>query len=184
MNDSELYRRYLAGDDTGLRELIEKYYNGLVLYINGIVNNQAETEDIVQNTFVKLAVNKPHFKGKCEFKTFVYAIARNQALNYLKRYRSKLSDEPLDEQMIFSDGTDPETEYLKTERNRELQKCMKELNSDYFQVLYLMYFENMKTEEIAVVMKKSKKQIGDLLYRAKQSLKAKLKGKGFEYEEF
>ena len=183
-DDLELYRRYLEGDDDGLRMIIEKYYSGLVLYINGIIHDQDETEDIVQNTFVKLATKKPRFRGKSTLKTFVYAIARNQALSFLKRYKARFADVPIDELIIFSDGSDPEIDFLKTEQNKELREYMKELNSDYYQVLYLTYFENMKTEEIAKVMKKSNKQVGDLLYRAKKSLKNKLEGAGFSYEEF
>ena len=61
---------------------------------------------------------------------------------------------------------------------------MKGLNHDYYQVLYLMYFEDLDTEGIAVVMHKSKRQIGDLIYRAKKSLKSILEKAGFHYEDF
>ena len=55
-NDADRYRRFLDGDDNGLREIIDIYYNRLTHYINGIVNDPSETVDIVQETFVKLAV--------------------------------------------------------------------------------------------------------------------------------
>ena len=51
-NDAERYRRYLDGDDDGLREIIDIYYNGLTLYINGIVKDLSATEDILEDTFV------------------------------------------------------------------------------------------------------------------------------------
>ncbi|SEK73128.1 RNA polymerase sigma-70 factor, ECF subfamily [Ruminococcus sp. YRD2003] len=183
-NDADRYRRFLDGDDNGLREIIDIYYNGLTLYINGIVRNSAETEDIVQDTFVKLAVKKPRFSGKCSFKTWLYAIARNSACNYLKRHRSRFSEQPIDEYITLSDGTDVEREHLRTEQNIELHRSMKELAPDYYQVLYLMYFEALDTDGIAQVMGKSKRQVGDLLYRAKKSLKSKLERAGFHYEEF
>ncbi len=183
-NDADRYRRFLDGDDNGLREIIDIYYNGLTLYISGIVRNASETEEIVQDTFVKLAVKKPKFNGKCEFKTWLYTIARNSAYNYLKRHKVRFSDQLFDECITLSDGTDVEREYLKTQRNIELHSIMKELAPDYFQVLYLMYFESLDTEGIANVMHKSKRQIGDLLYRAKKSLKSKLEKAGFQYEEF
>lgn len=85
---------------------------------------------------------------------------------------------------MLSDGTDVEKEYLHTQQNIGLHRAMKELNPDYFQVLYLMYFESLDTEKIAKIMHKSKRQIGDLLYRAKKSLKSKLEKAGFQYEEF
>lgn len=183
-NDAVNYRRFLDGDDDGLREIIDSYTYGLMLYINGIVNDPAEAEDIVQETFVKLAVKKPHFGGKCTFKTWLYTIARNCACNYLRRHRARLADQPIEECIRLSDGTDIETEYLRTEQNILLHKVMKTLSSDYFQVLYLMYFAGQDTESTARIMHRTKRQIGDLLYRAKQSLKTKLEKAGFEYEEF
>ena len=183
-NDADRYRRFLDGDDNGLREIIDIYYNGLTLYINGIVNDPSETEDIVQETFVKLAVKKPKFNKKCEFKTWLFTIARNNAYNYIKRYRTRFSDNPIDDYIMLSDGTDVEKEYLRTWQNIQLHRAMKELNPDYFQVLYLMYFEDIDTSEIAIIMHKSKRQIGDLLYRAKKSLKSILEKAGFQYEEF
>ena len=183
-NDADHYRRFLDGDDNGLREIIDIYYNGLTLYINGIVNNPSDTEDIVQETFVTLAVKKPKFSGKCEFKTWLYTIARNSAYNFLKRHKSKFSDQSIEECILLSDGTDIENQYLQIERNIVLHKVMKELKPEYFQVLYLMYFENFDTVNISKIMKKSKRQIGDLLYRAKKSLKSKLEKAGFQYEKF
>ena len=183
-NDEERYRRFLEGDDNGLREIIDIYYNGLILYINGIVNDQSETKDIVQETFVKLAIKKPKFNKKYEFKTWLFTIARNVAYNYLNRYRSRLSDNQVDDYIMLSDGTDVEKEFLRTSQNIQLHRAMKKLNPDYFQVLYLMYFEGINTDEIAVVMHKTKRQIGNLLYRAKKSLKSELEKAGFQYDNF
>ena len=183
-NDADRYRRFLNGDDNGLREIIDIYYNGLILYIYGIVSDQSETEDIVQETFVTLATKKPKYQEKHEFKTWLFTIARNNAYNYLKRHKAKYSDKPIEDYIILSDGTDIEKEYLRTERNIELHRAMKNLNPEYFQVLYLMYFEVLDTEGIAFIMHKSKRQIGDLLYRAKKSLKSILEKAGFRYEDF
>ncbi|MCR4758699.1 MAG: RNA polymerase subunit sigma-24, partial [Oscillospiraceae bacterium] len=78
---------------------------------------------------------------------------------------------------------DIEKQYLKEEQRIELHRAMKRLKTEYAQVLYLMYFEDFDTAEIAGIMKKSKKQIGDLLYRAKKALKSELEKEGFVYEE-
>ncbi len=183
-NDADRYRRFLNGDDNGLREIIDKYYNGLMLYINGIVNNIAEAEDIVQDTFVKLAIKRPIFNGKSEFKTWLYVIAKNCAYNYLKRYKKRISDYSIDDYVDLCDERDLEKDHLISERNILLYKTLRELRPEYFQVLYLFYFEDLITDDIAKVMHKSKRQIGDLLYRAKKSLKTKLEKVGFQYEKF
>lgn len=182
-NDTECYSRYLDGDDSGLGEIIERYHNGLSLFINSIVGDICAAEEIMQNTFVKLAVNKPRFNEKSSFKTWLYTIARNNAYDYLK-HRSRYADTPVDECFSLSDETDIENQYLKDETKIELCSVMKKLNTDYCQVLYLMYFEELDTSEAAIIMKKSKRQIGDLVYRAKKSLKSELEKAGFEYEGF
>ena len=55
---------------------------------------------------------------------------------------------------------------------------------EYRNVLWLVYFEKFSNKETAIVLKKSERQIKNLLYRAKKSLKSKLEKEGFEYEEF
>ena len=59
---------------------------------------------------------------------------------------------------------------------------MRELKPEYFQVLYLVYFEDFSNKEIATIMKKNKRQIENLIYRAKNALKSELEKEGFEYE--
>lgn len=72
---------------------------------------------------------------------------------------------------------------LREEQKIELHKAIKQLKPDYAQVLYLKHFEDFDTAEIASIMKKSKKQVGDLLYRAKNALKAELEKEGIVYEK-
>ena len=118
------------------------------LFLNSIVNNMCLAEDIMQETFVKLAIKKPAFRGKCSFKTWLFTIARNCVIDHLrKEYR--ISDLSLDEHLQISDITDTEKEFFKEEQKAELYNAMKRLNPDYYQVLYLMYFENLDTSDIA-----------------------------------
>lgn len=174
------YRRYLDGDDAGLVEIIKAYKDGLILYINGYVKNIFTAEELMEETFFKIAVKKPHFSGKSTFKTWLFAIARNLAVDYL-RHSSKNVSEP--DSDYLTEETNVEKEYLVKERKILLHRTMKKLKPEYFQVIYLIYFENFSNSETAVIMKKSKRQIENLVYRAKKSLKSELEKEGFEYEE-
>ncbi len=182
-NDAERYRRFLDGDDNGLIEIIDEYHEGISLYLNSIVNNMSLAEDIMQETFVKLAIKKPAFKGKCSFKTWLFTIARNCAFDHLRKNKN-VSDISLDQQVQLPDITDTEKEFLKEEQNAELYKAMKRLNPDYYQVLYLMYFEELDTSDIAKIMHKAKRQVSDMIFRARKSLKNELERKGFIYEKY
>ena len=181
-NGASSYRRYLDGDDTGITEIIRDYKDGLTLYINGYVNNIFTAEDLMEDTFFKLASKRPRFSGKSAFKTWLYAIARNVALDYLRK-NAKTLDEPIEEfSNYLAEESDVEKEYLIKEQKIFLHRTMRELRPEYFQVLYLVYFEDFTNEEIAKIMKKNKRQVENLIYRAKSTLKSELKKEGFEYE--
>lgn len=177
------YLRYLDGDDTGLIEIIRDYKDGLTLYINGYVDNIFTAEDLMEDTFFKLATKCPHFSGRSSFKTWLYAIARNIALDYLRK-NSKVANTPIEDLSNYiAEEMDVEKEYLINEQKITLHRIMRELKREYFQVLYLVYFEDFTNEEVAKIMKKNKRQIENLIYRAKNALKSKLEKEGFEYEK-
>ena len=76
-----------------------------------------------------------------------------------------------------------EKEFLKNEQKIELRRAMKKLKPDHYQVLYLAYFEDMDIENTARIMGKNKRQITNLLYKAKNSLKSIMEKAGFQYED-
>jgi RNA polymerase sigma-70 factor (ECF subfamily) len=182
MDKGELYyRRYLEGDDTALVDMICDYKDGLILYLCGITGNFSLAEEFMEDAFFRIAAKKPRFSGKSSFKTWLFAIARNTAIDNMRKM-SHISDKSIDEYDGVADERSIEKEYLREEQKISLHRAMESLNSDYRQVLYLTYFEELSNSETARVMKKSCRQIENLLYRAKQALRSKLEKEGFEYE--
>ena len=181
-NGSGSYSRFLAGDREGLRDIICEYREGLILYLNSFVQNIYTAEDLAEDTFTELAIKKPKFSGKSSFKTWLYAIGRNISAKYLRKH-TKLNVVPLESQEYFADEENIERDYLKSEQKQIVHQALRNLKVDYRQVLYLTFFEGFSNEEAAIIMKKSRKQIENLLYSAKASLKTYLERSGFEYEE-
>lgn len=179
-NGAECYRRFLDGDENGIVEIIRDYKDGLILYLNGIVGNIHTAEELMEDTFVKLVVKKPRFSEKCSFKTWLYTIGRNAALDYL-RHSAKKSDTPVDE-LEIADKENLELSYIREEQKIMVHRALANLKADYRQVLYLSFFEELTNTEIAAVMHKAKRQVENLLYRAKQALKIELEKEGFTYE--
>ena len=183
-NGASSYRRFLDGDDAGIAELVGEYKDGLILYLNGYVRNLSIAEELTEDTFFRLMTRKPRFSGKSSFKVFLYAIGRNVAVDYIRR-SAKLPVLPLeDAQRYLYEEQSLEHAYIKEERKIQVHRAMSQLPMEYRNVLYLVYFEGFSNGEAATVMKKSDRQIKNLLYRAKQSLKSKLVKEGFLYEEF
>ncbi len=176
------YDRFLDGDRSGMEEIVRQYNNCLIFFINGYVKNLAVAEDLAADTFCKLFVKKRRFYGdrNASFKTWLYTLARNAALDWLKRAENQ-------RQVAISevDGyhePDFDDAILKNEQAKTLHTAMKSLNPQYCEVLHLVYFEELSYSMTAKVMKKSEKQIKNLIYRAKQALKTTLEKEDFVYE--
>lgn len=182
-NGASSYRRFLDGDDSGFVEIIRDYKDGLIFYLNGYVGNICIAEDLTEDTFVKLITRKPKFSGKSSFKTWLYAIGRNIALDYVKR-NPKMAELSIDVcQELTSEEEELECSYMQTERKIIVHRALRRLKPEYRQILWLIYFEEFSNKEAAVIMKKSVHNIETLVYRARQSLKKELDKEGFVYEE-
>ena len=81
---ADSYRRFLDGDDEGLAEIVREYKDGLILYLNGYVNNLYIAEELTEDTFFRLITRKPKFSGKSTFKSWLYAIGRNTAVDFIQ----------------------------------------------------------------------------------------------------
>lgn len=182
-NGAGSYRRFLEGDESGFVEVIRDYKDGLILYLHGFVSDLHTAEELAEDTFVKLVTRKPKFSGKSAFKTWLYAIGRNVALDYLKK-RSKRKEIPIDE---ISEMTDEEkcfeVDFLREERRITVHRAMCRLKPEYRQVLWLTYFEDFSNKETAAVMKKKVHSIEALVSRARKALREELEKEDFIYEE-
>ena len=182
-NGASSYRRFLEGDDNGIVEIIRDYKDGLILFLNRYVNNIHTAEELAEDTFFRLATRKPRFIDKYAFKTWLYTIGRNIAINHIK-HLGKITNIPFEDLEIIQNDEDAlEQSYIKEEQRILLHKALSKIKSEYSQVLYLKFFEDLPNEQIAVVMKKNKRQIENLIYQAKQSLKSELDKEGYHYEE-
>lgn len=175
MTDEAYYRCWLDGDETGLSELMKKYGSPLALYINGYLHDVHESEDLMIEVFSYLFAKKPRIRDG-GLRAYLYQSARHMALRHKSKRRpcfslDELKDEPEGETLL------EEVVHAK-ERNRVLYFCMEQLNPDYREALYLVYFEGMRHGEAASVLGKTEKQVADLVYRGRNSLKKFLEREG------
>ena len=183
-NGASSYRRFRdQGDESGLADIIRDYRDGLIFYLNSIVNNIHTAEDLAEDTFVLLGTKKPRDQGTGSFKTWLYTIGRNLALNHLKK-TSRANVVPLDACPETADSEDNLIlSYIREERRQIIHKSLKKLKPEYRQVLWLIYFEDFSNKDVAAVMRKSVHSVETLVYRARKSLRSQLEMEGFTYEE-
>ena len=183
-NGASSYRRFREnGDENGFIEIVRDYKDGLIFYLNSIVRNIHIAEELAEDTFVMLGTKKPVYKVKASFKTWLYTIGRNIALNYLKK-NSKYTEVSFDDiANLESDENNLEETYIKYEEKIIIHRALRKLKPEYQQVLWLIYFEELSNKETAGIMKKSVHNIETLAYRARKSLKSQLEMEGFDYEK-
>lgn len=178
---AECYSRFLSGDKDAIEEIIRDYKDGLVFYLSNLVGDFHRAEELTIDTFIKLFYEQPKFKGKCSFKTWLFAIGRYTALDYLRKNK-RISEVSIDDALDISDRESLEREYIRNEERFRLRQTIDKLKPEYSQVLYLIFFEGFDTGETAKIMGKSNKQITDLLYRAKAALKREIEKEGYKYD--
>ena len=181
-NGASSYRRFReTGDNSGLAEIIREYRDGLVFYLNSIVGDIHTAEELAEDTFVLLGTKNPRDKGNGSFKTWLYTIGRNIAINYLKK-KSRKNEVSIDNcgELVSQDNV--EEAYIKEERKIVLHRCIGKLKPEYRQILWLVYFEDFSLKQVAAVMKISLHNAETLVYRARKALKTQLETEGFSYE--
>ena len=176
MSGEECYRCFLDGDKSGFDEIVGIYHDGLIYFLYGILKNYDDAEDAAADAFVELLVHKHRYSFRSSLKSYLYSIGRHKAIDIVRR-RSKQCGEPDEE--IPSDLPTPEESVINDDEKRMLRDAMRRINKDYREALHLVYFEDMSIAETAKVMRKSKKQTENCLYRGKLALKGILENKKY-----
>ena len=139
-----------------------------------------EAEELMLDVFAYLFTKKPRIQDG-GFKAYLYKAARHMALRHKSKRKPLFS---LDALTGEPDGRLLAEEVIRTEeRNRILHFCMDEMNPDYREVLYLTYFEDMSYAQAAEVTGKTVKQITNMVYRGKESLRRLLEREGITNAE-
>ena len=169
-NGASSYRRFLDGDESAFDDIMKQFFHGLVFFVNRFVHDVHTAEDIAIDVFSDLVVRKHRYNFKVSLKTYLFMLGRSRALDYLK-HCSVIDFVELSEAKKLADDQKTLEELVITdERRRIVNDAITKLPEDMRVVIHLFYFEGMTYDEIATVMKKNRKQVDNLLYRAKKEL--------------
>ncbi len=173
-NGASSFRRFLDGEEEAFNEIMEELFRGLVFFINGYVNDVHAAEDLAIDVFADLIVHRHRYHFKVALKTYLYMLGRSRALDYI-RHRKVLSFVELSEAETVADQMALEEMMLADEQKRLVHEALNQLPNELREVVHLVYFEDMTYEEASKVLKKNRKQVDNLLYRAKRELRAILR---------
>ena len=170
-NGASSYRRFLNGDESAFDEIMKELFDNLVFFVDRYVHDIHAAEDIAIDAFSDLVVNKHRYNFKVTLKTYLFMLGRSRALNYIKHRKVINFVELTEADNISAEQETLEEIILADERKRIVNNALNSLTDDMRVVVHLICFEDLSYDEAAKVMKKNRKQVDNLLYRAKKELR-------------
>jgi len=174
--------RLVEGREGALNDLMRRHGERLFHYLIRVLQDESEAEDLAQEAFARVFLNRAKFKADKKFSTWLYAIATNLARDQLRR-RSRhpsVSIEATEEHesglknILPADGPNPAENLDLAERAAAVRRALAELPEELRVPLILAEYEEQSHGEIAVVLDCSPKAVEMRIYRARQQLRNRL----------
>jgi RNA polymerase sigma-70 factor (ECF subfamily) len=156
--------------------LINTYKERLYWHIRRIVLNHDDTDDVLQNTFIKIFRNIEKFKGDSKLYSWMYRIATNEALTFLKVKSKKLGVDNEELQERMANNLQADVYFEGDEIQLKLQKAIALLPEKQKLVFNMKYFEELKYEEISEILETSVGGLKASYHLAVKKIEASLKG--------
>lgn len=184
MSDAELIQEILSGNLTLFRQLLERHQAQVFRTCIGFVHQKEDADDLTQEVFIQAYQSLASFKGDSEFSTWLYRVAVNRALNYMRERKKKSIFDRLDSfftrevatQSIF-DGVaedNPEQQFILNEEREMIAQALDKLPEKQRVAMVLSKYDDMSQREIANVLNTTEGAVEALLQRAKTTLRKEL----------
>jgi RNA polymerase sigma-70 factor (ECF subfamily) len=183
LDEMELVRRTRKGDLAAYDELVRRYQERIYATIYHMTANHEDANDLAQDTFIKAFRALRSFKGGSSFYTWVYRIAVNKTINFLKQRRNKVqmslndldfnAEHDPDLVALISDKT-PRREVSLAELQEKLNAAMQKLSEPHRLVVTLHDVQGLSHEEVAKIMDCNIGTVRSRLFYARQQLQAYL----------
>ena len=182
-DDEALVTRTQRGDSAAFDELIQRYKERLYATVYHMTSNHEDANDLVQEAFIKAYKSIGSFKGQSSFYTWIYRIAVNRTINFIKRRRNKnhFSLDDVDgniqtdpDFVELMSHTTPRREVGLHELQERLNEALQKLSEDHRAVVTMHDIQGMTHADIAKVMHCSEGTVRSRLFYARQQLQGLL----------
>jgi len=184
--DADLVQRAIGRDETAIRTIMQANNRRLYRLARGILRNDSEAEDVVQETYVRALTHLADFRGDSSLATWLARIAMNEALGRLRRQRpgvdlDSLPPGTLEAQIIqfphSATSEDPEKTMAQREIQRVVEHAIDEL-PDLFRIVFITrVIEGMNVEETAEILGLKPETVKTRLHRARTMLRENVEKK-------
>lgn len=172
--DLALMRLIASGDESAMRELIERHQNRVYGTIVRMLGSEREAEDLAQQVFVRVWKSSGRYQPSAKFTTWLYTIVRNLVFNESRRRTRADLQDSVDDEMRDDQQKTPSAELLDAEKMSAIQSAIDALPEQQRMAIILRRYEEMPYEEMAIVLKQTVPGVKSLLFRARTALRESL----------
>jgi RNA polymerase sigma-70 factor (ECF subfamily) len=167
-----LIKQTLGGDQGAFADLVQIYYRRIRALGMGFFKNVTDTEDYIQEVFLKMYTKLATFRGESRFSTWCTRLAYNVGINTVNRRKEYATI--ADEESLLTDNLGPEELEMRKITGEAVKKVVKELPQEYAICIDLYFFHDMAYKEISCITDLPVNTIKSHIFRAKKLLRDKL----------
>ena len=178
-SDEKLILRFQEGDINAYNELVKRYKDRLLNFVLRYFNNVEQAEDVVQDTLIKLYTHASYYKKVAKFSTWIFTIAKNNALTELRKNKRKKTDSLwTDDGQVIDINSKEESLDSKVQNEiaiDQLNKFLDEIPENFRMAVVLRDFEELSYEEISKILEIPIGTIKSRINRGRIQLAEKMK---------
>jgi RNA polymerase sigma-70 factor (ECF subfamily) len=179
--DAELMLRVREGDSASFALLLERNRGPVIHFLFRMVQNQAVAEELAQEVFLRVYRSRASYEPTAKFTTWLFRIATHLALNWIRDKRNERTHESLDQDVqegvsrqVADQGQTVEQSLIKQSRMHEIRAAIEALPEKQRAAVLMHKYEEMEYSQIAGALHCSESAVKSLLFRAYESLRARL----------
>ena len=152
INEKELIKRHKdpSTQSCAFSEVVRQYSEPLYWHIRHMILSHDDTNDLLQNTFIKAWSNIEKFRGDSQISTWLYRIAINETLTFLNKYTPTISIDSPEASIV--EQLEGDTYFNGTQAEKTFQEALQSLPPKQRMVFNMKYYEEMKYEEISKLL--------------------------------
>lgn len=178
-SDEKLILRFQEGDINAYNELVKRYKDRLLNFVLRYFNNVEQAEDVVQDTLIKLYTHASYYKNVAKFSTWIFTIAKNNALTELRKSKRKKTDSLwTDDGQVIDINSKEESLDSKVQNEiaiDQLNKFLEEIPENFRMAVVLRDFQELSYEEISKILEIPIGTIKSRINRGRIQLAEKMK---------
>ncbi|WP_128895263.1 RNA polymerase sigma factor SigW [Longirhabdus pacifica] len=180
--ESQLAKKAKGGDRSAFNELVQRYSSKIYNLAYRMLGNVQESEDVVQETFLRVYKNLASYNPTHKFSTWIYRIGTNLCIDRLRKRKPiySLDMEREDGEgvdgyaVIASDEKTPEMELILSETQLSIREAIQSLPDKYKSVVILKYFQDLSLQEISEILDMPVTTVKTRIHRGREYLRRKL----------